>query len=332
MPTTTWPTTVRLRGEAFASDWAVSIVVKNDREQARAQALTSSIDAAIAEVGRQLSAWDPKAEVARFSAARHRRPLLASKGTLAVVGVALDVAARTDGAFDPTLGPLLDLWGFSAATKGTVAAPPAPAAIELARGRVGYRHVDVDDGLLRKDRDDTTLDVTAIADGAAAAAVAGALRERGFARFLVDVAGEVVVSGTGEARPWRVGINTPSTDASATDSVRQAALSPSSSSSLLALSTSGTYREAWTADGHRYSHIIDPRTGRPVDHDLVSCTVVGVDVVVADAVSTACVVLGEAATRLVLAEQFPGYEALFIQATTPTTFTTTTTTGFPPSP
>ena len=98
------------------------------------------------------------------------------------------------------------------------------------------------------------------------------------------------------------------------------------------MSTSGTYREAWSSDGRRYSHIIDPNTGAPVAHDLVSCTIVGADVVVADALSTACIVMGEARTRAMLAAGADGYEALFIHAPTATTFATTTTATFPPSP
>ena len=329
--TTTLPTTVLLTGEAFASDWAVSIVVATERERVRAQTLTVTIDAALAEVSRQVSAWDKNAEVTRFSDARHLRPLHVSHGTALLVDVALGVAESTGGAFDPTIGPLLDVWGFSPRTKGMVTSIPSPEAIAAARALVGWRHVQVHDGLLSKDTATATLDVTSIADGAGASTVAVMLRERGFANFLVDVAGEIVVAGHGEGHPWRVGINTPSVNAAATDSVRQAVLSPSSSS-LLSLSTSGTYREGWDKSGHRYSHIIDPRTGSPVAHDLVSCTLVGVDAVVADALSTACVVLGEPATRLVLAEYYPGYEALFIHAPTPTTFSTTTTTGFPPAP
>ncbi len=327
----TWPSTVRLRGEAFASDWAVTIVVDNARDQLHAQSFVATVDAALAEVTRQLSAWDRDSEVARFSAARHLRPLQVSAAAAVVVDIALDVAKNTDGAFEPTIGPLLDLWGFSPATRGKVTSPPSAAAIAVAKHRIGYHRIHVDSGALRKDDDDVTLDVTALADSAGAAAIAAILRERGFTNFLVDIAGEVVVSGHGEKRPWRVGINTPSSDADPGDSVRQAVLVPASSS-LLALSTSGTYRNAWDKDGQRYSHIIDPGTGAPVVHDLVSCTIVGADVVVADAMSTACIVLGEDKTRAVLSAHYVGYDALFIRAPTSTSFATTTTAGFPPAP
>ncbi len=332
---TALPATVRLQGEAYGSDWAVNLVVTSERERLQAATLTAAIDATIAEVARQVSAWDPQSEVRRFSDARHRRPLKASRSTVQIVAVALDVAARSEGAFDPTVGPLLDLWGFSSSTKGTVTTAPTGEAISVARERVGWRHISLEGEMLNKDRDDVSLDVTALGDGAAAAAIAALLGERGCSDFLVDVAGEVVVSGRAERdggrRDWRVGINTPTTDAAATDSVRQVVLSPSPGA-LLSLSTSGTYREAWSSDGRRYSHIIDPNTGAPVAHDLVSCTIVGADVVVADALSTACIVMGEARTRAMLAAGADGYEALFIHAPTATTFATTTTATFPPSP
>jgi thiamine biosynthesis lipoprotein len=328
------PTVVTLDGEAFSSNWHVAVVANTAVERARAQAIVPVIDAAIAEVGRQLSSWNAQSEVARFSAAQHLHPLSASAGTLQVVAVALDVAARTNGAFDPTVGPLLDLWGFSPSTKGKVSAPPTAAAIAAAQKRVGYAHVRIDGGLLIKDRVDTTLDVTALADGAAAAAIARSLQERGFGSFLVDVAGEVVVAGPGHhGKPWRVGINTPSPDADPQDTAQQVALTPAGAS-VLALSTSGTYRDTWSKDGTRYTHIIDPTTGVPVTHALVSCTIVGPDLVVADALSTACIVMGKGKTQQAL-PTFAGYEALFIEATTattpttPTTLTTTSTAGFP---
>lgn len=322
------PTVVALDGEAFSSSWHIAIVASTDAERARARTMVPVVDAAIAEVGRQVSSWNPQSEVSRFSAAQHLHPLSASAGTLQIVGVALDTAAKTGGAFDPTVGPLLDLWGFSPSTKGKVSAPPTATAIAAAKQRVGFAHVQIDGGLLVKDRADTTLDVTALGDGAAAAAIARSLQERGFSNFLVDVAGEVVVAGPGHGKPWRVGINTPKAEAAADESVQQTALTPPGTS-VLALSTSGTYRDTWSKDGTRYTHIIDPATGAPVTHTLVSCTILGPDIVVADALSTACIVMGKARTETAL-PAFAGYEALFIEATTPTTFATSHTAGFPP--
>jgi thiamine biosynthesis lipoprotein len=323
------PTVVTLDGEAFSSRWHIALVANTAAEQAKADTMRPVIDAAIAEVDRQVSSWNPNSEVSRFSTARHLHPLSASAGTLQIVGIALDTAARTHGAFDPTIGPLLDLWGFSPSTKGTITAPPTVEAITAAKQRVGFGHVRIDGGLLIKDRADTTLDVTALGDGAAAFAIARSLQERGFGNFLVDVAGEVVVAGPGhDGKPWRVGINTPHADAAATDAVQQAALTPSGNA-LIALSTSGTYRDTWSSDGTRYTHIIDPTTGAPVTHTLVSCTIVGPDIVVADALSTACIVMGKARTETAL-PAFAGYEALFIEQTAPTTFATSHTTGFPP--
>lgn len=323
------PTVVTLDGEAFSSSWHIAIVASTDAERARARSLVPVVDAAIAEVGRQVSSWNPNSEVSRFSAAQHLHPLSATAGTLQIVGVALDVADKTGGAFDPTVGPLLDVWGFSPSTKGKVSAPPSAAAIAAAKTRVGFSHVQIAGGLLIKDRADTTLDVTALGDGAAAAAIARSVQERGFNNFLVDVAGEVVVAGPGHhGKPWRVGINTPKADAAADDSAQQTSLTPTGSA-LLGLSTSGTYRDTWSKDGTRYTHIIDPSTGAPVTHTLVSCTIVGPDIVVADALSTACIVMGRARTETAL-PAFPGYEALFIEATTPTTFITSHTAGFPP--
>ena len=334
-PTSDQPSTsVTLAGDIFASRWSVTVVADTAEAAARARALAPVIQASLGEVEGRLSSWRADSELSRFSHIDSIAPVGVSAATAEVVAACLDVSARTDGAFDVTVGPLLDLWGFSPRTKGTVTSPPSGAAIDAARARIGWRRLhavrSTGPGIsatLQKDDPALTVDVTAVTDGHAADVIATLLRQRGFQRFLVDVAGEVVVAGQGLRGPWRVGINTPSPDAADDDSVRQVALVPAAGQTL-ALSTSGTYREAWTDHGTRVSHILNPATGAPVTHALVSCTIVGQDAVIADALSTACVALGEAGTRAVL-PRFAGYEALFITAAGER-FAVTTSAGFPP--
>jgi thiamine biosynthesis lipoprotein len=322
----TFPTTVTLAGDIFASRWSVSIVADTATDATRAQTLSPSIQAALLEVERQLSSWRSDSEVQRFNRSTSVTPVAVSQATADVVATCLDVSARTDGAFDVTVGPLLALWGFSPSTKGTVAQAPSADAINEALAHTGWRRLHAARGSLTKDHPALTVDVTAVTDGQAADVIARLLRERGHERFLVDVAGEVVVAGQGLRGPWRVGINTPSPDAGDAESIRQTPLLPPPGETV-ALSTSGTYREGWTDHGTRVSHILNPTTGAPVAHSLVSCTIIGTNTVVADALSTACVVLGEAETRRVL-PRFQGCEALFITADGPR-FVVTTSAGFP---
>ena len=327
-------TSVTLAGDIFASGWRVTVVADTAEAAVRARALAPVIQASLVEVEGRLSSWRADSELSRFSHTNSTAPVGVSAATADVVAACVDVSARTDGAFDVTVGPLLDLWGFSPRTKGTVTSPPSTGAIDAARARIGWRRLhavrSTGPGIsatLQKDDPALTVDVTAVTDGHAADVIARLLRQHGFERFLVDVAGEVVVAGPGLRGPWRVGINTPSPDAADDDSVRQVALVPAAGQTL-ALSTSGTYREAWTDHGTRVSHILNPATGAPVTHALVSCTIVGQDTVIADALSTACIALGEAGTRAVL-PRFAGYEALFITADGER-FAVTTSAGFPP--
>jgi thiamine biosynthesis lipoprotein len=324
------PQAVKLGGEIFASDWHVTIIARDTTTLSRAKTEQAHVEAALQEVERQLSLWQHDSELSRFNrTAWTKGPLPVTPGLLSLLRTALQVGKDTDGAFDVTLGPLLDLWGFSPSSKGKVTAPPDAKAIAAAKAKTGPGLLHLADGGVKKDRLDVVVDLTAIGDGAAAAAVLNALVERGFKDVLVDVAGEVVASGQGLEGPWVVGINVPRDDAAPDDVERKVVID--TTAGPRALSTSGTYREAFTSGGKRYPHILDPRTGAPVQHDLVSCSIVAPDVVVADALSTACVVLGVAGTQQVL-PRFPGASALFLTARPDGSFAATTTAGFPPPP
>ena len=331
-PSRDLPQAVKLQGSIFASEWKVTIIARDATTLHQARAQSIWINATLAEVERQLSLWKPESELSRFNRAEWTEAVSVTPGLGSVLATCLDVGAKTDGAFDITLGPLLELWGFSASTKGKVTAPPSVADIATARARTGLSLLHLDSGGLKKDREDVVVDVTAVGDAAAAAAVMAGLAERGFQDVLVDVAGEVVVRGSGLSGPWQVGVNVPTPDA-APDAVERIVLLPTSGAAVRALSTSGTYRESFSSDGQRYAHILDPRTAAPVPvdskgGDLVSCTIVAADVVVADALSTACLVLGEEQTRAIL-DRFPGAQALFLRAQPDLSIAATTTAGFP---
>jgi thiamine biosynthesis lipoprotein len=325
------PVVVRLGGEVFATGWNVVVVADDEAAATRGRALGPAVQAAFARVGHAVSAWDAHSDITVFNATSSTSPQPVSPVTAALVTVALDVAERTDGAFDPTLGPLLDVWGLSARTKGSVDAPPSSSSVAAARARTGPVLLHVVGDALQKDRVDVVVDLTAIGDGAAAAAALAVVRDAGFANVLVDVGGEIAACGHGASGPWRVGVDAPVDDTHAGAGAAIALLQGTSTASgCRALSTSGDGRAASRSDRSRAGHILDPRTGAPADHDLVACTIVADDVVVADALSTACMVLGEDGTRAVL-PRFAGAEALFVRAPRDDdgALVTTTTTAFP---
>jgi thiamine biosynthesis lipoprotein len=311
-----------LEGDIFASRWRV--VLPEHLDARATDALRLDVERALLDVEGHLSSWAkegrPASDVTRCNASPAHAPCPVAAETADVVKKSLDVAEGTDGAFDITVGPLLELWGFTPTTKGKAVLPPSPAALAAALRRVDRASLHVEGGArpaLVRGREDVVVDVTAVTDGAAAAAIARLLRARGLAHFLVDVAGEVVVSGSADGRevgaPWRVGLSDARrhADESPDDAdVAADVVSLGGDGALHALSTSGSTRDTRDVGGRTVSHIVDPRTGEPVVTELVSCTVVGPDIVVADALSTACLVLGREGTEAALS-RFPGTAALY---------------------
>ena len=199
------------------------------------------------------------------------------------------VSRMSDGAFDITVAPLVNLWGFG--LKHGHAGDVSQAMVDSVKAYVGYEKVELVDHRLQKDDARITLDASAIAKGYGTDVVADVLREAGCENYLVEIGGEVVLKGVNDkGEAWRVGISRPKMDANGMDEGLQHIIQ----SSDLCLATSGNYLQYYYHDGQRRSHTIDPRTGYPVQHGLLSATVVASSCMRADALATACMVLGEA--------------------------------------
>lgn len=198
------------------------------------------------------------------------------------------VSRMSDGAFDITVAPLVNLWGFG--LKHGHAGDVSQAMVDSVKAYVGYEKVELVDHRLQKDDARITLDASAIAKGYGTDVVADVLREAGCENYLVEIGGEVVLKGVNDkGEAWRVGISRPKMDANGMDESLQHIIQ----SSDLCLATSGNYLQYYYHDGQRRSHTIDPRTGYPVQHGLLSATVVASTCMRADALATACMVLGE---------------------------------------
>ena len=199
------------------------------------------------------------------------------------------VSRMSDGAFDITVAPLVNLWGFG--LKHGHAGDVSQAMVDSVKAYVGYEKVELVDHRLQKDDARITLDASAIAKGYGTDVVADVLRGAGCENYLVEIGGEVVLKGVNDkGEAWRVGISRPKMDANGMDEGLQHIIQ----SSDLCLATSGNYLQYYYHDGQRRSHTIDPRTGYPVQHGLLSATVVASSCMRADALATACMVLGEA--------------------------------------
>ena len=288
--------------------------------------IKAAVEERLAEVNRQMSTWDPDSEISQFNGFDSREPFPVSPEFAGVVRRALKISALTDGAFDPTVKPLVDHWGFgSAVAKGygeTGRSLREDTSLDSVMESVGWRKVSLEGGLLAKKHPAVQLDLSAIAKGYGVDSVAEVIRSFGVENFLVEIGGEVTAFGFNpDGQPWRIGIESPHPDVGGIIQVVPL--------SGRAMATSGDYRNFRTReDGTRFSHIIDPHTGRPSESDVASVSVLANSCMDADAVATALFVLG-AEQGAAGVEQRPDLDAFFILHSTNQTFTTLSTDGFP---
>jgi len=294
------PEPAEFTGESMGTSWSVKLATGDLDAAARAEVMRA-IESELRAVDEAMSTWRPSSELSRFNAHASTEPFPVSSGVLTVFRIAAEVSELSGGAFDVTVGPIVAAWGFGATDR--IPAPPPPEELEQLRRRVGYRFVEVRDGALRKSRGDVVCDLSAIAKGYAVDRVSEALVQLGHLDHLVEVGGEVRAQGRRfDGAAWRVAVEMP--DAGARDAFEVLELRD------VSLATSGDYRNFYESGGRRYSHTIDPRTGRPIEHSLASVSVLHRDAVHADALATALNVLGPEAGYS-LAER-EGLAALFI--------------------
>lgn len=246
-------------------------------------ALAAAIDTALAQVNDEMSNWDATSEISRVNAAGTEAVRL-SPALADLMENANAVHAASDGRFDVTVGPLIDLWGFGAA--GSTTRVPGEEAIAEARALTGQSRVlTLENGTLRKSVAGAEIYLPAIGKGHGVDRVATAVRSFGIENFMVEIGGDLYTAGhNADGTPWHIGIESPVAGARSVYSVVDV--------SNLGMATSGDYRNYFEADGTRYSHIIDPTTGRPITHNTVSASVLTENAMLADAWSTAMLVLG----------------------------------------
>ncbi|MDC0720161.1 FAD:protein FMN transferase [Nannocystis bainbridge] len=266
----------------MGTTWRVT-VVHEGRDPAP---ILPMIEAELAQIDREMSTWRDDSAISEFNRRTETSAFPAPAALVEVVAQARDVSERSGGAFDVTVSPLVDAWGFG--RPGPVAAPPTDEQLAALRAQVGWQslHADREAATLRKDQPALTITLSAIAPGYAADVLSDRLVALGFPRHLVDVGGEFRARGDGPEGPWRLGIERP--DGPTDERVVQEVVPLRDA----ALATSGDYRNYREQAGRRISHTIDPRSGRPIDHKLASVTVIHRTAALADAYATALNVLG----------------------------------------
>ena len=248
-------------------------------------ALSGPVEAELHGVNAQMSTWETGSELSRFNRTQAGEWVPVSADLAGVVALAQDLAQQSGGAFDVTVGSLVEIWGFGARARSGV---PGSEEIAESVAQSGYRSLDarLSPPALRKRVDGLRADLSAIAKGHGVDRLAALLDGMGCTDYLIDIGGEVRVRGRNpEHRPWRIAVEMPATGF-------EAAAGPVLSLSGGAVATSGDYRNFRRLGDERYSHTIDPRTGRPVTHNLASVTVVAATAARADGLATLINVLG----------------------------------------
>jgi FAD:protein FMN transferase len=261
--------------------------VKTRGSRDDATQLQSAIAAKFDSCEKLTSHWRTNTDVARFNSARTTNAIPVPQPLADLVRASADISRACGGAFDITIGPLVRLWGFGPAPRRTD--PPRNDEVAAALEHVGWTNVHVADGALQKSSPAIELDLSAIVPGWAIDEVAALLTARGVSEFLIESGGELRARGS-----WPIAIEHPTRGVTLRDE---------------SIGTSGTYRQNWKAGGKRFSHLIDPRTGRPIVHNTVSVSVRHASCAQADAWAAALNVIGAEAGRplaekLSLAAQF----------------------------
>ncbi|MHC4878519.1 MAG: FAD:protein FMN transferase [Planctomycetota bacterium] len=244
-----------------------------------------SVDAALQRIDLQMSTWRDDSELSQFNSSDSTEWFDVSPAVVEVVSAALHIAELSDGAFDPTVGPLVRLWSFGSDQRNRKL--PDPEEIASALKHTGWQKIQIRTAppALRKSDSDVELDLSAIAKGYGVDVVSDLLTELGLLAHLVEIGGEVRTRGLKpDGSAWRTGIQRPDSGLGT--------LTTAIELNDQALATSGDYRNFFEVDGHRYSHTIDPQTGRPVEHSVASVSVIANTCMTADALATAINVLG----------------------------------------
>lgn len=276
-------TVTKLSGQTMGTFWQVTLAHALD--ETAIKALQGDIEAVLEAVNAGMSTYREDSELMRFNRSEATASQAISRELRMVVAKALDISRQTDGAYDVTVGPLVNLWGFGPERRQE---KPSDEALAQALALVGYDKLQLDETGLGKSVAGVFVDLSSIAKGYGVDAVALRLVDAGYSDFLVEIGGEVRGQGQKYGKPWRVGIERP--QANASGSVENVILM---SETLPAMATSGNYRNYIDHDGEMAYHIINPKTGLSQASTLLSATVLAQDCMTADAYATALMVLGD---------------------------------------
>lgn len=276
---------ILLQGRTMGTSYNVKVVATP--EQVEVLKLQDKIDAVLKQVNQEMSTYIPDSEISLFNQFNSSDTFEVSIGFARVLKESIRLGELSNGKLDITVGPLVNLWGFGPEQRPEIV--PSESIIAVALARVGLKNLHLVGNKLSKDIPDLYVDLSTTAKGYGVDVVAELIEANGIVNYLVEIGGEVRLKGfkhTGEL--WAIAIEKPILDPSGEQRAIHQIVIPKDN----AVATSGDYRNYFEADGQRFSHIIDPATGKPINHNLVSVTVIHPSSMTADGLSTTLMVLG----------------------------------------
>lgn len=274
-------TEVLLQGRTMGTSYNIKVVAT--QEQLDELKLQQQIDEALKQVNQAMSTYIPSSEISQFNQSNSTEAIEISAGFARVLAESIRIGELTQGKLDVTVGPLVNLWGFGPEQRPETV--PSEALLQTTKKRIGLKNLVLNGNRLSKRIPALYIDLSTIAKGYGVDIVAELIEANGIENYLVEIGGELRLKGfkhTGEL--WAIAIEKPVSNERSVQEV----IIPKDN----AVATSGDYRNYFEADGERFSHIIDPATGKPIKHNLVSVTVIHPSSMTADGLSTALMVMG----------------------------------------
>ena len=272
-----------IRGATMGTTYAIKF--GRGLKRSESQRIAAQVETSLVAINQTMSTYDPESELSRFNASPGGRWIAVSSELATVLEIARVVHEQSSGAFDVTVGPLVNLWGFGPTSE--TGALPAPEAVSARLADTGFDKIEIrlEPPSWRKVHANVYVDLSAVGKGYAVDQIADLLQDHGVADFMVEIGGEIRVSGRrGDGELWRIGVEKPKVDTA--DVARVIEVTD------IAMASSGNYRNFRVIGGERYGHAIDPRSGYPVRHGLAVVTVLHEYAAWADAWATALLVLG----------------------------------------
>jgi thiamine biosynthesis lipoprotein len=280
----------RIAGPTMGTTYSITISdpEKKLTSEPDLPSISAKAEQILADINRSMSTYDPQSEISTFNGSTFTEPMSISADFARVVHRAKEIHQKSQGAFDITVSPLVDLWGFG--HRGERPNPPTEDEITRTLESVGSERLEVtlEPPALRKSIEGLRINLNAIAPGHAADRLGKLLDELGYQHYLIDVGGEFLARGKSDSgKSWRIAIERPDRSVLPKQTIQRVL-----SVADRAVATSGDYRQYFEFEGKFYSHTIDPKTGKPVIHSLASATIIADDAMSADGWATAVMVLG----------------------------------------